>query len=80
MSDSTVKVGLRVRPLLEKERNQALSIEEGSCTDQCITFKGATLTYDHVFGASISQQQLYELTAAPMLKSFLEGFNVTVRF
>lgn len=78
MGDSTVKVGIRIRPLLskEKERNQnALNITHDQ---QSIIFKNQTFTFDHVFGAELSQQELYQHTAAPMLKSFLEGFNVTI--
>lgn len=35
-------------------------------------------TYDHVFGPQVAQGRLYELTARPMLKPFLEGYNVTI--
>jgi hypothetical protein len=43
-----------------------------------LQFKGQTFTFDHVFGLEVSQVDLYTETAAPMLKSFLEGYNCTI--
>ena len=73
---SSVKVGVRIRPLLSKERHQGISFNTYDSTS--VDFKGQTFTFDHVFGMELSQQDLYNETAAPMLKSFLEGYNVTV--
>ena len=76
MASSSVKVGLRIRPLLSKERVGGITtnILDGSS----LNFKGQTFTYDHVFPSDLSQHELYTQTAAPMLKSFLEGYNVTL--
>ena len=76
MSDSSVKVGVRIRPLLSKERHQNNSLT--NYDNESIEFKGQTFTYDNVFGLDLSQQELYQNTASPMLKSFLDGFNVTI--
>lgn len=76
MTESTVKVGVRIRPLLLKERHQnncLLNYDKES-----IEFKNQTFTYDYVFNMDLPQQELYQNTAAPMLKSFLDGFNVTI--
>jgi kinesin family protein 4/21/27 len=43
-----------------------------------LIFKGQTFTFDHVFGMELTQNELYERTAAPMLKNFLEGYNCTI--
>jgi hypothetical protein len=43
-----------------------------------IEFKGQQFTFDHVFGMDLSQTELYTQTAAPMMKGFLEGYNVTI--
>lgn len=43
-----------------------------------LQFKGQTYTFDHVFGRDVSQVDLYTETAAPMLKSFLDGYNCTI--
>jgi kinesin family protein 4/21/27 len=40
--------------------------------------KKSTYTFDHVFGEDLSQSQLYAKTAAPMLSSFMEGYNCTI--
>ena len=74
MSDSSVKVGIRIRPLIPSEVNQQHSLNNYDNT--CINFRNQTYTFDHVFGPDLNQQKLYEDTAAPMLKSFLEGYNV----
>jgi hypothetical protein len=76
MSDLSVKVGVRIRPLLSKERHQSNSLS--NYDSESIEFKNQTFTYDNVFGLELSQQELYQNTAAPMLKSFLDGFNVTI--
>lgn len=104
---SSVKVGVRVRPLLPREKNQPLMISVNDFTS--LQFKNSvnwycnrnnillqwnswflpffvfvytstdvTYTFDHVFGSDLSQEELYKETAAPMLRSFLEGYNVTI--
>ena len=73
---SSVKVGVRIRPLLAKERHQNNSLT--SYDAESIEFKNQTFTYDYVFGMEMPQAELYHSTAAPMLKSFLDGFNVTI--
>lgn len=40
--------------------------------------RGQTFTFDHVFNCDLTQTELYTQTASPMLKSFLEGYNVTI--
>jgi kinesin family protein 4/21/27 len=47
-------------------------------SDTSVNFKGNTYTFDHVFGMELSQSQLYAETAAPMLRSFMEGYNCTI--
>lgn len=48
------------------------------CVECSIVFKGQTFTFDHVFGSDLTQGDLYERTAASMLKSFLDGYNCTI--
>jgi kinesin family protein 4/21/27 len=76
MSDSCVKVGIRIRPPMPKERSQICILNDFD--SESIHFKNQTFTYDYVFGPDLNQAQLYEKTAAPMLKSFLDGYNVTI--
>lgn len=102
MAESRVRVGVRIRPLLPKEKGQNVTFNTydnkryfvffmanlfmlGLCFKRIffylynsVSFKGQTYTYDHVFGMELSQYQLYAQTAAPMLKSFMEGYNCTI--
>lgn len=78
VSNCCVKVGVRIRPLLSKERHQNCTLGNENHTRNTISFKSQQYTFDHVFGMDLSQQDLYHETAAPMLKSFLEGYNVTI--
>ena len=75
-ADSCVKVGVRIRPLMAKEKHQNAVLTNFS--KESIQFKGQTFTFDYVFGPDLNQQQMYQSTAAPMLKSFIEGYNVTI--
>jgi kinesin family protein 4/21/27 len=77
-----VRVGVRVRPLsnteLAADSRQVISYP-GRDVISIGDGKGdKSFTFDHVFPAHMSQQELYESTAAPMLQSFLDGYNVTV--
>ncbi len=80
VQSSSVKVGIRVRPALAKEQTtgalQLNSAGEGNSGE--LQFKGQAFTFDYVFPPELSQYELYQHTAAPMLKSFMEGYNVTI--
>jgi hypothetical protein len=58
----------------ERQQNSVLN----NYDRDSIHFKNQTFTYDYVFGPELNQLQLYQRTASPMLKSFLEGYNVTI--
>jgi len=68
-------VGLRVRPLTQKE-------ELTNCTE-CISFipnepqilvgTDKSFTYDYVFNTESEQKQVYETSASPLLEKFIEG-------
>lgn len=75
---SSVKVGVRIRPLLSKERSQSASQTLSVINSSSLSFKGQQFTYDHVFSDKLTQCELYSKTAAPMLKSFMDGYNVTI--
>ncbi|KAI8364491.1 hypothetical protein EDC96DRAFT_510886, partial [Choanephora cucurbitarum] len=80
MTSTAVRVGLRVRPLTQKEQIE-------NCTE-CISFipnepqilvgTDKSFTYDYVFSNESHQQQVYEQAAKPLLDKFLEGFNATI--
>jgi hypothetical protein len=77
-TESRVRVGVRIRPLTSKEINQggknSLSILPPS-----VKISQRQFTYDTVFDSSVGQADLYDSISAPLLKSFAEGYNATVR-
>jgi len=77
-----VRVGVRVRPLsnteLAADSRQVISYP-GRDVISIGDGKGdKSFTFDHVFPTQMSQQELYDGTAAPMLQSFFDGYNVTI--
>lgn len=80
MTSTAVRVGLRVRPLTEKERIN-------NCTE-CLSFipnepqiligTDKSFTYDYVFDTNADQAQLYLNAASPLLHKFIDGFNATI--
>ena len=78
-----IKVAFRVRPLnsVEKQAGQKVVCfahedegvielkNDGSCK---------RFTFDAVFSESSSQRRIYDVCAAPVVHSVLEGFNGTV--
>lgn len=78
-AEYTVRVGVRVRPLLLKE-NQL-------CCRECVGVKyednqvvvGKTcFTFDHVFGTEATQDRVYEETAQPLIEGLGAGLNATL--
>ena len=79
-SSSQVRVGVRVRPLTSKE------IQQGGKSSVVVAPAGAVVgigqrrfTYDAAFDSNVSQLELYESVSAPLLKSYVDGYNATVR-
>ncbi|CAO3700832.1 hypothetical protein G6F70_002161 [Rhizopus microsporus] len=80
MTSTAVRVGLRVRPLTQKE-------QLSNCTE-CISFipnepqillgTDKSFTYDYVFSNEARQEEVYQKAAAPLLEKFIEGFNATI--
>ncbi|CAO3660462.1 unnamed protein product [Rhizopus stolonifer] len=80
MTSTAVRVGLRVRPLTQKE-------QLSNCTE-CISFipnepqilvgTDKSFTYDYVFSNDTQQAEVYENAAGPLLDKFVEGFNATI--
>ncbi|KAI8970363.1 hypothetical protein BDF20DRAFT_916175 [Mycotypha africana] len=80
MDAASVRVGLRVRPLTEKEVSN-------KCTE-CLTVipnepqvllgTDKSFTYDYVFDTKANQPQVYSTAAAPLLHKFLDGYNATI--
>jgi hypothetical protein len=81
-----VRVGVRIRPLTSQEAageggNSVLAVQQQQQhgKQQEIRLGQSRFTYDAVFDADVSQHDLYQSVSAPLLTSFLDGYNATVR-
>ncbi|KAL9191567.1 hypothetical protein ACHAXT_001273 [Thalassiosira profunda] len=85
----SIKVVFRVRPLNSKEKQQRRKIatiaheklgviEIRNPSPDCDADASKTFTFDAVFSEKSSQRHIYDVCAAPVVKSVLEGFNGTV--
>lgn len=78
-SSIKVRVGVRVRPRTHQEiGNGGKSVLHVQPPQ--IRLGERCFTYDTVFDETISQTQLYQSISEPLLHSFLDGYNATVRF
>ena len=79
MSEQSVKVAVRIRPLSEEE-----FLEDGThCVNavdehQIVAGTDTFFTFDHAFGPESSQAHLYETCVAELLHAAFEGFNATI--
>ncbi|KAL3925517.1 MAG: hypothetical protein SGILL_000359 [Bacillariaceae sp.] len=73
---SRVHVGVRIRPLTSQEIQQGgkSSINTESPT---IRMGQRRFTYDAVFDSNCGQADLYDRVSAPLLTSFMDGYNAT---
>ncbi|KAI7897837.1 uncharacterized protein BX663DRAFT_556388 [Cokeromyces recurvatus] len=80
MTSTAVRVGLRVRPLTEKELinncTECLTIIPNE--PQILIGTDKSFTYDYVFSSNADQAQVYQNAASPLLHKFLDGFNATI--
>jgi hypothetical protein len=81
-----VRVGVRIRPLTSQEageggRSSVLAghQQHAGQQQQEIRLGQRRFTYDAVFDADVSQHDLYRSVSAPLLTTFLDGYNATVR-
>ncbi|KAI9362791.1 P-loop containing nucleoside triphosphate hydrolase protein [Pilaira anomala] len=65
MTTPTVRVALRVRPLLYNDSDQDEVMNE-------------TLNFDQVYSTSATQYDIYKTSILPLLDSFIKGQNMTV--
>ncbi|KAI9256701.1 hypothetical protein BY458DRAFT_519321 [Sporodiniella umbellata] len=80
MASTAVRVGLRVRPLTQKEQltNCAECISFIPDEPQILVGADKSFTYDYVFNSETHQRDVYKEAAAPLLEKFVEGFNATI--
>ena len=78
-SGCQVRVGVRVRPLTSREHAEGgKTVVHVQPSSGEIRIGERRFTYDAVFPSHSGQAELYQSVSAPLLKSFLEGYNATV--
>ncbi|RNA29301.1 chromosome-associated kinesin KIF4A [Brachionus plicatilis] len=82
MSDKAipVKVALRIRPLNQRERNDACSkcLRTISNEPRIIIGKDKPFTFDYVFAQNTPQLDVYVASVQPLLDALFKGYNATV--
>ena len=88
MSGECVRVIVRVRPLNSKEKADGRSrivdmdIKSGAVTlhnpKADASEPPKTFTFDEVFDADVTQREVYDRGARPIVNSVLEGYNGTI--
>lgn len=88
-SSESIKVVFRVRPLNEKEKQNGCKIatiaheKEGVIEIRNLLSDGdcessKTFAFDAIFSEQSSQRHIYDVCAAPVVQSVLEGYNGTI--
>ena len=77
--EEKVKVLVRVRPLLEKERKAGcgVSVEVGASPGS-LSLSGRDFTFDGVLGPGADQEDTYDATGRELVDSLFSGFNSTI--
>uniref|UniRef100_A0A4W3J3Z5 Kinesin family member 27 n=1 Tax=Callorhinchus milii TaxID=7868 RepID=A0A4W3J3Z5_CALMI len=80
MEETTVKVAVRIRPLLPKEilHNHQVCVRVVPNTQQVVIGKDRAFTFDFVFGQKSAQEEVYSSCIKPLIISAIEGYNATV--
>ncbi|XP_046330087.2 kinesin-like protein KIF27 isoform X1 [Haliotis rufescens] len=80
MQEVNVRVAVRVRPLLPKERlgGDQMCVQVLRNTNQLIVGKDRAFTFDHVFNHKTSQEDVYQTCVDPLVRSIFDGYNATV--
>ncbi|XP_077862276.1 kinesin-like protein KIF27 [Saccoglossus kowalevskii] len=80
MQEVPVKVVVRVRPLVPKEKlhNHQVCVKVLSSSNQIIIGKDRVFTFDNVLSAKSTQDESYKTCVEPLLRSCFEGYNATV--
>lgn len=78
-----IKVAFRLRPLNAKEKQAGrnvccVALEDEGVIEMQYGASCKRFTFDAVFSESSSQRRIYDVCAASVVQSVLEGFNGTV--
>lgn len=80
MNEVCVRVAVRVRPLLPKEvlHNHKVCVRVVPDSTQVMVGTERAFSFDHAFGPTASQNDVYESCVRPLVESLVEGYNATV--
>ncbi|XP_028270102.1 kinesin-like protein KIF27 isoform X2 [Parambassis ranga] len=80
MSEVCVRVAVRIRPLLPKEvlHHHQVCVRVVPGSEQVMLGLDRCFAFDHAFGPTVSQDQVYESCVRPLVESLVDGYNATV--
>ncbi|KAI0219309.1 hypothetical protein LSAT2_029120 [Lamellibrachia satsuma] len=80
MQEVNVRVAVRIRPLLPKEKlaGEQVCMRIIPNTNQLVLGKDRAFTFDYVVSSKTSQQETYERCVEPLVRSCFDGYNATV--
>ncbi|XP_077457784.1 kinesin-like protein KIF27 isoform X2 [Stigmatopora argus] len=80
MAEVRIRVAVRLRPLLPREllhaHRECLRVIPGA--SQVILGSDQVFSFDHAFGPSASQDEVYESCVRPLTRCLLDGTNATI--
>ncbi|GLT49527.1 hypothetical protein SLA2020_230790 [Shorea laevis] len=76
VSDSGVKVIVRVRPLNKEEEDGEIIVQKLS--NDAVTINGQNFMFDAVADTDATQLDIFQLVGAPLVENCLAGFNSSV--
>ncbi|KAL1377014.1 hypothetical protein pipiens_004249, partial [Culex pipiens pipiens] len=79
-TDERLVVAVRIRPLGDAAESNCIQVlSRGTLSfDEGTRNKPKKYNYDHVFGESSSQEEVYQTTTAPLVQDVLNGYNAAV--
>lgn len=80
MSEVCVQVAARIRPLLPREvlHNHQVCVRVVPGSAQVMLGSDRLFSFDHAFGPTDSQDEVYESCVRPLVESLVDGYNATV--
>ncbi|XP_033751505.1 LOW QUALITY PROTEIN: kinesin-like protein KIF27 [Pecten maximus] len=80
MAEVNVRVAVRVRPLLPKEKiaGEEICVRVLPNTKQVVVGKDRAFTFDYVLSSKTAQDDVYKSCVESLVKSTFDGYNATV--
>ncbi|XP_057327856.1 chromosome-associated kinesin KIF4A [Microplitis mediator] len=80
MTDESVRVAVRVRPLIQSEVDRGCQncLNVIPSINQVNVRNDRAFTYNHVFGPESNQDEFYETAVSGMIEKLFKGYNVTI--